>query len=176
MLQGTASLPVHPRYSKLLRGHSLQELLGSDRWYGSMPKECMVIWIIVLHDDREETIVTRSGYKQKIKKRKKKENKRERKERQKQKRKEKNAELRRDTACAQAMAIADRQAMEVEYYIEVYEGYYEDKYEYDDEQTASMYDQEQCAYYYQDYIEERNRDIRKQLHKISQPRMTFICR
>jgi hypothetical protein len=50
------------------------------------------------------------------------------------------------------MAVADRQAMEVEYYKEVYEGHYEDEYQYDDEQIASMYDEEQCAYYYQDCI------------------------
>jgi hypothetical protein len=32
-----------------------------------------------------------------------------------------------------------------------------------------VYDEEQCACYYQDYIEERNRDIRKQLDLRSQP-------
>jgi hypothetical protein len=24
----------------------LQEMLGNDRWYGTMPKECMVVWIL----------------------------------------------------------------------------------------------------------------------------------
>jgi hypothetical protein len=37
---------------------TLQELLGSDRWYGTMPKECMIVWTIVLKDDREETTTT----------------------------------------------------------------------------------------------------------------------
>ena len=36
---------------------TLQELLGSDRWYGTMPIECLVVWIIALHDDREETAI-----------------------------------------------------------------------------------------------------------------------
>jgi hypothetical protein len=44
-------------------------------------------------------------------------------------------------------------------------GYYsEDECEYDGE----------CDYYYQDYIEDRNREIRKKLHKSGQPRMAFI--
>jgi hypothetical protein len=29
---------------------TFQELLGSDRWYGTMPMECLVVWIIALHD------------------------------------------------------------------------------------------------------------------------------
>ena len=45
------------------------------------------------------------------------------------------------------------------------EYYSEDEYEYDDEQ---------CDYHYQEYIEDRNREPRKKLHKISQPRMTFV--
>jgi hypothetical protein len=36
------------------------------------------------------------------------------------------------------------------------------------------YDDKQCDYYYQDYIEDKNREIRKKLHKNSQPRMAFI--
>ena len=31
---------------------TLQELLGSDRWYGTMPIGYLVVWIIALHDDR----------------------------------------------------------------------------------------------------------------------------
>jgi hypothetical protein len=108
--------------------------------------------------------------------RKRKEKKRKRKKRQEQKRKEKNAELRRGTACAKAMAVAAYRQAEHECYYEEYEDCDEGECENDDEQIASMYDEEQCAYYYyQDYIEKRNRDIRKQLHKSSQPRMTFIA-
>ena len=36
---------------------ALQELLGSTRWYGTMPIGYLVVWITALHDDREETIV-----------------------------------------------------------------------------------------------------------------------
>jgi hypothetical protein len=36
------------------------------------------------------------------------------------------------------------------------------------------YDDEKCDHYYQDYIEDRNRELRKKLHKSSQPRMTSI--
>ena len=36
---------------------TLQELLGSVRWYGTMPIGYLVVWIIALYDDREETIV-----------------------------------------------------------------------------------------------------------------------
>jgi hypothetical protein len=39
---------------------TLQELLGSDRWYGTMPKGCVIAWIIVLKGNREEVIVTES--------------------------------------------------------------------------------------------------------------------
>jgi hypothetical protein len=35
---------------------TLQELLGSVRWYGTMPIGYLVVLIIVLYDDREETI------------------------------------------------------------------------------------------------------------------------
>jgi hypothetical protein len=57
---------------------ALQELLGSDRWYGTMPMECMVMWIMVLNDGREETIVNEEliqaggGNKKKEKERKRK--------------------------------------------------------------------------------------------------------
>jgi hypothetical protein len=37
---------------------TLQELLGSIRWYGAMPIGYFVVWIMLaLHDDREETVV-----------------------------------------------------------------------------------------------------------------------
>jgi hypothetical protein len=71
------------------------------------------------------------------------------------------------------MAVAAYRQAEYEFYYEEYEDCDEDEREYDDEQIASMYDEEQCAYYYQDYIEERNRDIRKQLYLRSQPAKTL---
>jgi hypothetical protein len=61
------------------------------------------------------------------------------------------------------MAIADRQAMGHEYYYEEYIGHFEDECEYGDEQLA-------C--YYQDYIRDRLRDIRKQLIRRNQPAKT----
>jgi hypothetical protein len=54
--------------------------------------------------------------------------------------------------------------MEHEYYHEEYKGHFEDECEYDDEQLA---------YYYQDYIEDRKRDIRKQLIRRNQPAKTL---
>ena len=35
---------------------TLQELLCSIRWHGTMPIGYLVVWIIALHADREETI------------------------------------------------------------------------------------------------------------------------
>jgi hypothetical protein len=32
---------------------TLQEVLGIDRWYGTMPKGCMVVWIIYTTDPDE---------------------------------------------------------------------------------------------------------------------------
>jgi hypothetical protein len=59
------------------------------------------------------------------------------------------------------MAIAYRQA-EYEYYYEEAEHYHEER----------EYDEEQHDHYYQDHIEERNSDIRKQLYRRSQPART----
>jgi hypothetical protein len=42
--------------------------MGSDRWYGIMPIECLVVWITVPHGDREETIANESQYKRRRKK------------------------------------------------------------------------------------------------------------
>jgi hypothetical protein len=53
-----------------------QGLLGSDRWHGTMPIESLVVWIIALHDDREETAVQeeliQEGKKEREKKRERK--------------------------------------------------------------------------------------------------------
>jgi hypothetical protein len=75
----------------------------------------MIAWIIVTTIP-EEMIVTEEILQEEAKERKKKEKKRKKRRRQEQKRKEMNAEIRRGTACDEAMAIADRQAMEYEFY------------------------------------------------------------
>ena len=59
------------------------------------------------------------------------------------------------------------------------DGYYsDDECEYNDEQYGYYYEQYDYyyyCYYYQDYIEDKNRrEIRKKLHKSSQPRMAFV--
>ena len=74
---------------------TLQELLGNDRWYGTLTKECIMAWIIVM-TDREEMTATEEMLQKERKERKTKEKKRKRNKRKEQKRKEKNAELRRD--------------------------------------------------------------------------------
>jgi hypothetical protein len=55
--------------------------MGSDRWYGTMPIECLVVWIIALLGDREETTtqeeLIQEGKKEREKKWKKRESKRE---------------------------------------------------------------------------------------------------
>jgi hypothetical protein len=136
----------------------LQEMLiGSGRWYGTIPKGCMTAWVMETTDFGEiiatEEMKTKEEEKQK-------ENKRGRKQKKEQKRKERNAELGRRT---EAKAIANRQAeyedhvKEAEYYLEECARY------------AEQYDDEQCAYYHRNYIEEALNDIRKRLHQRSQP-------
>jgi hypothetical protein len=84
-------------------------VLGSDKWYGTMPRECMAVWIMET-TDLEEVIATEE---MKAKEEEKKEKKRERKQKKEQKRKERNAELRRRTK-AREIAHYDNEA---EYYI-----------------------------------------------------------
>jgi hypothetical protein len=50
---------------------TLQELLGSVRWYGTMPIEYLVVWAIAPYDDREEMIVNEELIKEEIKEREK---------------------------------------------------------------------------------------------------------
>jgi hypothetical protein len=50
---GFARSPTLPKALK----RTLQEMLGTDRWYGTMPKECMIVWIMVT-TDLEEVIHT----------------------------------------------------------------------------------------------------------------------
>jgi hypothetical protein len=83
---------------------ALQEILGSGRWYGTMSKECMTVWIMET-TGLEEVIAEEMKAKKK---------KGERKQKKEQKREERNAELRRRT---KAMAIA-YYVKEAEYYIE----------------------------------------------------------
>ena len=141
---------------------TLQEMIGTDRWYGTMPKVCVIAWIMKTTDP-EEVIDTEE---MEVKKKKKKEMKRERKRKKEQKRKERNAKLRRRT---EARAIANRQAeyedyaKEAEYYLEECAAFEE---QYDAEQCA-------CAYYHRNYIEEALNDIRKRLYQRSQPARTL---
>jgi hypothetical protein len=116
---------------------TMEDLLGEDNYWrvhnsGEGMIEGMVVWI--MSGLREEMIPTEEMIQEERKERKRKKRKEKEKEEE-QKRKEKNVELRRDTASAEAMAIADRQAME-EHYYEDYEDYYEEEYEYDQEQRA----------------------------------------
>jgi hypothetical protein len=121
---------------------ALQEMLGSNRWYGTMPKECMIAWVMETTDLEEMTATGENKAKRERKKTK---------ERAKKTGKE-NAELRRRT---KAMAIA-YYVKEAEYYIKERE-YYEEQ-----------YDDEQCAYYHQNHIEEMLNAIRKRLYQRSQ--------
>jgi hypothetical protein len=72
---------------------AIQELLGSARWYGTMPIGYLVVWIIALYGDREETIANEELIQEGKKERKKKWMKSERKRRKEHKRKEGNAEM-----------------------------------------------------------------------------------
>ena len=136
----------------------MQGLVGEENFeraflsHKGMP-EAMVVWIMTM-EDREEMYGSREEMFQE--ERKNKETKRKRKQKKEQKRKKKNAELRRRT---KAMAIA-YSTKEAEYYLE--------EREYHEEQ----YDDEQCAYYHQNYIEEMLNDIRKRLYQRSQPART----
>ena len=74
---------------------TLQELLGSGRWYGTLTKENMIVWII-LTTTHEETAIEEMTQ-EKAKERKRKKRKEKEKEKKEQKRKGNNAELRRRT-------------------------------------------------------------------------------
>jgi hypothetical protein len=124
----------------------------------------MTAWIIATANPEEMT-ATEEMLQERAKERRKKERKRERKKDQSRK----ERKIMRNCAetlhvPTKAMAIADRQAMEHEYYYEEYIGHFEDECEYDDEQLAD---------YYQDHIEDRKRDIRKQLIRRNQPARTL---
>ena len=135
------------RYPAILKAlkRTLQEMLGIDRWYGTMPIVCMIVWILQKTTDIEEVIAPE-----------KKERKRTRKRKKEQKRKERNAELRRR-----------KKDREFAYYAEEI-GYY------DEERAAfeEQYDDEQCAIYHRSYIEETLNDTRKRLCQKSQPART----
>jgi hypothetical protein len=114
--------------------------------------EAMVVWTMTMKG-REEMHGSREEMFQE--ERKNKEKKRQGKQRKEQKRKENNAELRRRS---KAMAIA--------YYYEEAEHYYEE-HEYDEERRTIR-----PLLPVEDYIEERNSDIRKRLYQRNQPART----
>jgi len=114
-----------PTLLKALK-RTLQEMLGIDRWYGTMPIVCMIVWILRKTTDLEEVIAAIE----------KKERKRKRKRKKEQKRKERNAELRRR-----------KKAREIAYYDEEVEYYHEERAAFEEQ-----YDDEQCAIYHRSYI------------------------
>jgi hypothetical protein len=62
-----------------------QEVLGIGRWYGTMPKECMAVWVIETADPNEVK-ATKEMLQEEAKERKKKETKRKRRKKKEQKR------------------------------------------------------------------------------------------
>ena len=121
-----------------------------------MPIGYLVVWIIALYDDREETIVNEELIQEGKKEREKKWMKSERKRRKEHKRKERNRLLRQS-----------KKDKEIAYYAEEFEYYYEER-----TALAEQYDDEQCAIYHRSYIEETLNDIRKRLYQRSQPART----
>jgi hypothetical protein len=73
---GNGSFARLPTLLKTFK-RALQEMLGCDRWYGAMPKGCVIAWVMET-TDREEIIATEEmkAKEKKRKKRKEKENKR----------------------------------------------------------------------------------------------------
>jgi hypothetical protein len=107
----------------------------------------MMAWIMVIMKGREEMAATGKAPQKRTKK--------------------KEAERRRSDARTKALEVyraTDWEQTTDENYTEEVEYYYEEERE---------YDEEYCAYYYQDYIEERNRNTRKQLYLRSQPAKTI---
>jgi hypothetical protein len=107
----------------------------------------MMAWIMVIMKGREEMAATGKAPQKRTKKKK--------------------AERRRSDARTKALEVyraTDWEQTTDENYTEEVEYYYEEERE---------YDEEYCAYYYQDYIEERNRNTRKQLYLRSQPAQTL---
>jgi hypothetical protein len=147
-VEGNGGFASKPTLLKALK-RTLQEMIGTDMWYGTMPKVCMTVWIMKT-TDLEEVIDTEE---MEVKNNSQKERKRERKRKKEQKRKERNAKLRRRT-----------KAREITYYINEAEYYLEER-----ERHEEQYDDEQCAYYHRSYIEEALNDIRKRLDLRSQP-------
>ena len=56
MMKETAALPVNQTLLKALK-RTLQEMLGTDRWYGAMPKVCVIVWTMET-TELEEVIAT----------------------------------------------------------------------------------------------------------------------
>jgi hypothetical protein len=72
-------LPDHPRTALKALKRALQEIPGSDRWYGTMPKECMTAWIMETTGLEEVIATEEMKAKEEEKGKKKKKKKRERK-------------------------------------------------------------------------------------------------
>ena len=97
---------------------TLQEMLGIDRWYGTMPIMCMIVWILQKTTDIEEVIAAIN----------KKERKRKRKRKKEQKKKERNAKLRRrnkDREIAYYNEEAEYYREELAYYEEQYDDHHQ---------------------------------------------------
>jgi hypothetical protein len=131
-MKETAGLPVNQRYLKALK-RTLQEMLGTDRWYGTMPKVCLCLIVWVIETTELEEVI--AAVDMETKQKKQKERKRERKRKKEQKRKERNAELRRR-----------KKDREFAYYTEEFEYYYEERAAFEEQ-----YDDEQCTIYHRSY-------------------------
>ena len=55
---GNGGFASKPTLFKALK-RALQEMLGIDRWYGTMPIVCMILWIMQNPMDIEEMIAAR---------------------------------------------------------------------------------------------------------------------
>ena len=50
--EGNGGFASKPTLLKALK-RTLQEMLGTDRWYGTMPKVCMIVWVMKTTDPEE---------------------------------------------------------------------------------------------------------------------------
>jgi hypothetical protein len=154
--EGNGGFASKPTLLKALK-RALQEMPGTDRWYGTMPKECMTIWIMET-TGLEEVIDTEV---MEVKKTKTEGNEKRKKTKERAEKEGKEREtIRRRT-----------KAREIAYYIYINEAEYY-LYLEERERHEEQYDDEQCAYYHRSYIEEALNDICKRLYLRSQPTRT----
>jgi hypothetical protein len=86
--EGKGGFASKPTLLKALK-RTLQEMLGIDRWYGTMPIVCMIAWIMQKATDIEELIAAMDhGYSNETKKTERKEKRKKTKERAEKKGKE----------------------------------------------------------------------------------------